>query len=73
MLTGRIYVQDENTSEYHGGKSTVGEMKMLEKMLAEQPLVPMTLMDMYQSHLNEVIVTSYPGVPLERHISFIRC
>ena len=71
MLTGRIYVQDETVLEYDGGKSTFKEMKMLEKMLAEQPPVPMTLMDMYHSRLNEVNITSYPGVPLERYISFI--
>ena len=42
---------------------------MLEKMLAEQPHPPMTLLDMYAERFTDVIVSTYPGPPFERFIS----
>jgi hypothetical protein len=66
ILRHRIIVRDERLLEYEVGKNLAKEMKMLRKMLDEQPTVPLTLMDMCKGLLKEVEVTSYPGVPLER-------
>ena len=62
-------MRDESLLEYDIGKSGLEEMKMLEKMLAEQPPPPMTLLDMYTERLNDVIVSTYPDPPFERSIS----
>ena len=65
----RIIVRDESLLKYHIGKSGMEEMKMLEKMLAEQPRPPRTVMDMYTEHLNNLSVSTYPDPPFERSIS----
>src|SRR5947207_15800932 len=69
LLMSRIIVRDESILEYNKGKSGIEEMKMLEKMLAEQPPLPRTLKDMYTEYLNNVIVSTYPDPPFERSIS----
>jgi hypothetical protein len=69
LFDGRIIVRDESLLEYDIGKSGLEEVKMLEKMLAEQPLPPMTLLDMYAGRLTDVIVSTYPDPPFERSIS----
>jgi hypothetical protein len=66
IVDSRIIVRDESLLECDIGKSGVEEMKMLEKMLAEQPHPPMTLLDMYAERLNNVVVSTYPDPPFER-------
>src|SRR5438477_678496 len=62
----RIIVRDESILGYDGGPSGLEEIKMLEKMLVEQPPAPRTLRDMYAERLNGVIVSSDSHAPFER-------
>lgn len=65
--------EGEEKEEEDGGTGKYGKegVKMLEKMLAEQPPAPMTLWEMFHGQLKHPNLTSFDEIPLERFSSHL--